>query len=50
MKVEIRKRANIISICEVINNEVVHVFKTWYTEDFTEKKLNNYLKKHGMYI
>lgn len=26
MKVEIRKTANIISVCEIIDGEVVHVF------------------------
>ena len=50
MKVEVRHTANIISIVEVINNEVVNVFKTWHEADFTERKLNNYLKKHGMKI
>ncbi|MBR5941546.1 MAG: hypothetical protein IKZ88_09855 [Neisseriaceae bacterium] len=50
MKVEVRHTANIISVVEVINGEVVNVFKTWHEADFTERKLNNYLKKHGMEI
>ena len=50
MKVEIRHTANIYSVCEVINGEVVHVFKTWYDTEFTKRKLNNYLKKNGFEI
>lgn len=50
MKITIKRTANIISVVEVINGEVVNVFKTWYEADFTERKLNSYLKKHGMEI
>jgi hypothetical protein len=50
MKVEIRKTANIISVCEVIGGEVVHVFKSWYDTEFTERKLSNYLKRNGLTI
>lgn len=50
MKITIKRTANIISICEVIGGEVVNVFKTWHEADFTERKLNNYLKKNGLEI
>lgn len=50
MKVKVIHTANIISVVEVIGGEVVNVFKTWHEADFTERKLNNYLKKHGMKI
>ena len=36
-----RKAANIIS---VISDEGI-VFKTWFTDDFTERKLSNTVKK-----
>lgn len=50
MKIKVIHKANIISVVEVIGGEVVNVFKTWHEADFTERKLNNYLKKHGMKI
>ena len=37
----IKKAANIIS---VISDEEI-VFKTWFTDDFTERKLSNTVKK-----
>lgn len=48
MKITIKRTANIISVVEVINGEVVNVFKTWHEADFTERKLKNYLKKNGL--
>lgn len=41
MKFTVKKTANIIS---VINEDGV-IFKTWFTDDFTERKLNNTIKK-----
>ena len=37
----IKKTANIISI---ISDEGI-VFKTWFADDFTERKLNNTIRK-----
>lgn len=41
MTLYIKKAANIIS---VISDEGI-VFKTWFADDFTERKLNNTIKK-----
>ena len=50
MKVELRHTANTYSVCEVIDGEIVNVIKTWYDTEFTQRKLNNYLKKKGFVI
>lgn len=46
MVVTVKKVANIVSLVEKDDNS--NIIKTWYVDDFTERKLNNTLKKFGL--
>lgn len=43
MKLTIKKTANIVSLIEKGNAS--HIIKTWYAEEFTDRKLKNIISK-----
>ena len=43
MTVTVKKVANIISLVEKGNES--NIIKTWYSDEFTDRKLNNTIKK-----
>lgn len=43
MTVTVKKVANIISLVEKGNES--NIIKTWYNDEFTDRKLNNAIKK-----
>lgn len=43
MTVTVKKVANIISLVEKVNES--NIIKTWYIDEFTDRKLNNTIKK-----